>query len=1183
MENKWTEEQNKAITERGRNILVSAGAGSGKTAVMVERAVRLIIDDRVPVSAMLIVTFTKAAASEMKDRIRKSLKDELAKASMAGDHEKSGWIREQIDSLQTARISTIHAFAQQILKEFFYLTDIEPGFRVLDEAEAEVLKEQALDELFESEYEEDSPEFRHFLDAYAKETSDNGARTMIRELYTKLEAVPGRFDVLDQKIEELKRSTDEFKESDSFEKMKSLVVTETKNARELAVNTAEFFCEQGLERIAGLIQEDIQFLDEVISVEESGDLDRATELLRTHTYVRMSTRKDEKETYNSIKKITDSMRNDYKDVSKRVSSLYYDTLDRMTAAVRMSYDDAAELGRLEKKFDAKYKELKRDINAIDYSDMEHYSLAILQNDEARKYYRDSFEYIFVDEYQDTNVMQETIISSIARENNRFMVGDIKQSIYHFRLADPDIFKGKYAAYKEEGLKGDDAESIKIDLNRNFRSKAKVIDEINKMFRPLMDGYDKDAELVCGVDSDDSVCGDALPAPETHVVDLAGVEELDEEIQDMQKEELEASEAAEIIQSVLDKEYVDSKSGEVRKINYSDIVIVMRSVKRSAEGYRQVFRKKGIPLYIDDRAGYFDTIEINVFMSLLSVIDNKRQDIPFLAVLRSEIFGFSCGELAEIRKLHRDGTFVSAAEAVSNDENAPEELRLKCRNVFESIRKWQAYAVTLPLPDLIWRLMNETGYYIIAGALPNGAARQANLRLLADRARQYADRSFGSLYGFIQYINTVKASNVDAPQATLLSENDNVVRMMTIHHSKGLEFPVVILGGMDYRQTGNGTPSVLFDSKEGLGIRTIDTKRHLEEKGLVARLIEAKENRYDVEELQRILYVAVTRARETFFLLGTAKYESIEEGLETGHHSDSTFLRMSRYLPHLVRIDPENFGSAFDEDDEDFEEEPERSIKDDEFVEKRLGFRYPHEQAWELAAKTTVTSLNKEGLRSKASWGEEAAESANASVRQLQDEEETESAEEKNILPEEIVPEFIKGKEKMTAAYRGTIYHRVMKDLDFVRASADGTEYIKQHMDELVRSGVFTEEEIGTVSPDVIYGFFDTALGKRAAAAAERDSLYREQTFELKIDFDGEDVLVQGVIDCYFEEDNKIILLDYKTNWLDKSRLEEEKKRVKEMYRTQLDVYSEALEKALGKTVSERYLYLFSINEELEVR
>ena len=1156
MSSKWTDEQLQAINERGRNILVSAGAGSGKTAVMVERVVRLIMEDRVPVSAMLIVTFTKAAASEMKERLRKALKDRLAETGQQGSGdrpspEEQAWIREQLDQLHNAQISTFHSFAQRVLKEFFYFTDIEPGFRVLDEPESEVLKEQAVEELFDAEYEEDREDFIAFLDAYSGEKNDNDARDMIRELYRKLEAVPDRFNVLDKKAEELTQDLTKFRGSDTFRRLSGIIIRELNEALESAVKAEDFLKDNGLDRMALMVEEDAGAVREALERAEALDTDKCVNMLRQVKFNTLRTKgKDEKELYtDEIKGSVKAIREDYKARVKGVTGLYYTDLSRMVRSMQLTGGYARTLSRLEKHFDQIYSELKRDINGIDYSDMEHYAYQILCHEEASSFYREQFQYIFVDEYQDTNIMQETIISMIKRDTNLFMVGDIKQSIYHFRLADPEIFKAKYAEYKAEGEKGDSAVSIKIDLNRNFRSKSFVLDEINKMFRPLMDGYDKGAELIPG--SPDGAC--LLDPPETHIVDTAGQEEEeDEELADMQKEELEACEAARIISSLIGKKYTDSKTGETRTVSYKDIVILMRSFRRSAEGYRSVFSKCRIPLYIDDRSGYFDSIEINVFLSLLQVIDNKRQDVPFIALLRSEIFGFSCMELAMIRKLHRKGSFVDAALSAVEDEAAPDALRAKCRKVFDDIRKWQAYAVTIPLPDMIWRLMNETGYYMTAGTLPDGAVRQANLRLLADRAREYSERSLGSLYGFIRYIEQVKSNKVDMPQAALLSENDDVVRIMTVHHSKGLEFPVVILAGMDNSHRGSGMSKLAFDREEGLGLRAVDPENHLYEDGIITRMIREKEHESEVDELKRVFYVAVTRARETFYLLGVSDFDREMERLETSVFSDSTLLKMSRYLPCIKCISREE-AKEIDAATEDAETEKiDGSKLTDSQREalERLGFEYPYKEAGSLEAKTSVTGLN--------------------------------DKKEKVTRIEE--PEFMSGSHGISAAERGTVYHGILERLDFTKSVNEGRTYIEDEMDRLKEQGVFTGEELGSVSSGKIMKFFESSLGKRAAKAYSEGCLHREQPFETKITMGGEDVLVQGVIDCYFEEPDGIVLYDYKTNRIDKTKPpEEEQERIVSLYRTQLDLYSNAIEDALGKKVKERYLYLFSIDREVEVR
>ena len=1207
-EKKWTTEQLQAISERNRNILVSAGAGSGKTAVMVERATRLILEDRVPVSRMLIVTFTNAAAAEMRERLRQALKERLVEAvgdpGLAGEQE---WIRKQLDDLHNAQISTFHSFAQRVIKEFFYLTDLEPGTRVIDEAEAEVLKEEALEELFDSEYEEGRDDFRTFLDSYSREKNDNEARDLILSLYRKLEAVPDGLNVLDEKIGELELDAEGFKKTEACGELLKLCRRDLDAALESAGAAVKLLRDEGLDRMADLVEEDAAAIRDI---EKESDIDKIAAAAQQTQFARIAARKDEKETYEFIKDTVKALRDGYKNNIKTVLKLCYTDLETMTKVMRMTAPYARTLARLVRRFDQLFHDIKSEHRGIDYSDMEHYAYEILGHKEASDYYRDLFQYIFIDEYQDTNYMQETIAGMIARPDDMFMVGDIKQSIYHFRLADPEIFQDKYDAYKRgmqlDGAKGGVAGSIKIDLNQNFRSKPPVIREINNMFRPLMYGYDEDAELKCGVEAGEH----ALPEPKTYIVDRAAqADETDAELEDIKKEELEARQAVQIIRENIGKEYTDPRSGETRKVDYRDIVILMRSFRRSAEGYRAVFREAGIPLYIDDKDGYFDTIEINVALALLSVIDNKRQDVPFIALLRSEIFGFSCDELALIRKLHRDGSYVEAAEAAAGGAaDVPEALRLKCSRVFDEIKKWQTYAVTLPLADMIWRILNETGYYVITGTFPGGAGRQANLRLLADRAREYSERSLGSLYGFIRYIDTLKKNQVEMPQATLFSENENVVRLMTIHHSKGLEFPVVILAGMDNQPKGGGSSGIDFDRTIGLGLRAKDPVRHLREDSLIQRIIAEKEKKAETDELKRVFYVAVTRARETFYLLGAADYEKVTAALDAGQYSDATLLRMSRYLPEVVRVsgaeliskplspqDAQEGLSAPDGSEKSSmqdEQSAHSAISTDELI-ARLGYEYPYKAAGELAAKTSVTGLNQAKMREASVTGP-GAEDEDAgrllkpvipgSTDEMEYPEQDMETGSRSKHFSDIMPEFMRGEQKMTAAEIGTVYHKILEKLDFSRAGHEGYKYIAGKAAELVNDGIFTEDEVKKVDLGRISKFFETDIGKRCIAASEASMLHKEQTFESKIKVGGEDVLVQGVIDCWLEEDGGEVLIDYKTNRIDRNRsLDEEKARITETYRIQLDMYAAAIEKATGKPVKEKYLYLFDIGEAVQVQ
>ncbi len=1040
------------------------------------------------------------------------------------------------------------------------------------------------------------------MDSYSGEKNDSEARNIILDIYDKLEDIPDGLIAFDEKIKDLGIDAEGFKKSKASDELMKLCRQIFDDAAETAAKAEKLLLDEGLDRMAEVVADDAAA---ILALKDIDDIDSMSKAARLVPFARLAANtKDEKAAYALIKDSVQSLHKTYKDKIGEILKYCYSDLDTMLKVMHMEVPYAQTISRLIRRFDELFHDIKDEHKGIDFNDMEQYAYEILKHKEAADYYRDLFQYIFIDEYQDTSYMQEAIISMIAKPDDRFMVGDIKQSIYYFRKADPEIFQNKYDEYKRDGNA-----SIKIDLNKNFRSKPPVIREVNNIFRPLMEGYDEDAELKCGVEAGEH----ALPEPKTYIVDTAAedvtdeeaVTDGDEEIEEMSKEELEARQAVQIIREVHGKEYTDPESGAVKKIDYRDIVILMRSFKYSGEEFRDIFREAGIPLYVEDREGYFNTIEVNVALALLQVIDNKRQDVPFIALLRSEIFGFSCEELALIRKLHRYGSYVDAAEAVAYETESAgvsgtpdnvEKLSRKCRHVFDEIKKWQTYAVTLPLADMIWRILNETGYYIITGTYPRGAMRQANLRLLTDRAREYSERSFGSLYGFIRYIDTLRNSKVDMPQATLFSENENVVRIMTIHGSKGLEFPVVILAGMDRQPRQDSIKGITFDRELGIGLTAKDHERHLCENTLIQRIIAAKVRKAEVDEFRRLYYVAVTRARESFYLLAATDYEKIITGIDIGQHPDTTLMKMSRYLPNIEYVSatelkekplvpPDDAVDTAADDDGDMGTGQKRAVSAEEIV-ARLGYEYPYAFAGELAAKTSVTGLNQARMRESviSGPGEDAQDSGRLhkpDIPGMSDEYETvrtDGATESSPI-DDAVPAFLRESKKITAAMIGTVYHKLMEKLDFSRVGKEGYTYIAGKAAELVSEGLFTEDEVKAVDLGKIRHFFETDLGRRCIAASEKSMLYKEQPFESKVEISGEAVLVQGVIDCYFEDDDGVVLIDYKTNRIDgRKSLDEEKARIREMYRMQLDMYADAIQKATGAEVKEKYLYLFAIGE-----
>ncbi|MGN1383010.1 MAG: helicase-exonuclease AddAB subunit AddA [Eubacterium sp.] len=1195
----WTEQQQKAIDTDGRSLLVSAAAGSGKTAVMVERVCRLVTEEGLDVRQLLVVTFTNAAASEMREKIRTALRKK-AKENPA--------MRKQLELLPQAEISTFHSFALDVIHRFFYLTDLEAAFSIADEARSTVLCEEAMDELLDDRYEADDENFRTFMDWYSGEKNDDRVRSLLLKLYHTLQALPEPEKTLQSRIDEMDPQGDP-EDCRLAHVLREAATEELQKAGGELQKAVNVLNDAGCAGVSEKLNNVVIEINEAQKQLQNSSIDRAGSYVQAVNWPRLLASKDEKEVYAEVKEVVTSLRDDAKKRIDKLQTEYFsESFQDALEEIRMTRGAAQTLMDLLKDFQARYHAKKQQNRLIDFNDIEHYCLQILQDEKAAGYYRDKFQAIFIDEYQDTSLVQEAIISRIARPDNLFMVGDQKQCIYQFRLAEPRIFRDKYQSFKEE-MENPDGKAMKIDLNRNFRSKPVVLSTINSVFQPIMEGYDDDAKLYPGIPYE----GEYSFPPESRIIDLEEKEDADPEIASLKKADLEAMEAARLIRENVGSRYYDSKSGEVKTLRYKDIVILQRSVLSSVRAYTEVMQKEHIPLYMDNNDGFFDRTEIHVFMNLLAVIDNTYQDVPMISVLRSEIFRFSTDELAQIRSLSSEGSFTEVLMAAAEGQlpvRVPEQLQEKCRNVLARIRSWKLLSLAMPLSDFLWKLMLDSGYYMMAGAMPDGEMRQANLRILLSRAQQYSEDAQSSLYSFMRYIDAVRQHTVKTSQARLLSENDDVVRMMTIHKSKGLEFPMVIIAGMGNALTyTTGKDPILFHKDVGLGMNLEDPENRIRKTTLTRTLIVRQFRKEEYEENIRILYVAMTRAREKLFLLGSVRdAEKFMEKKEAGIRSERSFFDMMEALPRPELVTMEDLRGTDSDEEEDHAEFPEfadSAAKSDraELV-SRLDYAYPYPDAQKVRSKYTATSLNEQneqeqnegrdlGNRPSPADEEElpvfgqgdSAEMNSATAERFPEGPDQEGGTtgtpgletaQKSVHVTRRIPLFMQEKKRLTFAERGTVYHSIMEHLDFAEAEEKGTDYIRDAAAEMVKKGIFLPEELEAVNLKKISAFFRTDIGRRCAAASRRRQLWKEQTFNLAVPMRGEMTMVQGIIDCFFEEEGKIILLDYKSNWVDfRKPFEEERRRLLEKYRMQLQLYRDALRKGMQMPVSEAYLYLFS--------
>ena len=945
---RWTPEQAEAITRRGQNLLVAAAAGSGKTAVLVERIKRLILEERCAIDHMLIVTFTNAAASEMKEKIEKAIRreiDRVAEAIADADAEGSAAVRShaeakaeaeagvdgaacgqdgnhagkqssarressdasraalqrdlvflkrQLDLLPNANISTFHAFALEVIRRFFYLIDVEPNFKICDNSRQMILRGQAMDELLEEFFEADDAEFYEFLKSYSGDRNENRFRQMIESTFDTIQSLPEPAEWLREKVEELNpaHGIEAFAESAVMRELWEDTEARLARAKAQLLKTAEFAALHSLEGVRELTLADLGMAEELEALAAARDFDGMVSRLDGFRLKTLSkkifaeTADFDESAMADVREMVEQNRAPLKSCAKDLKTAYfYDVFQSIAEDVYAGYPSACFFARALLRYGEIYAEKKREKGLLDFNDIEHNAYEILKDAEAAAFYREKFLHIFVDEYQDSNVIQEALIERLQSGRNLFTVGDIKQSIYMFRLAEPEIFRARYHRYDAlTAERGEESPSLCIDLNRNFRSKTGVLDFINQVFYDAMEDYDARAALYPG----DSCAERRSVKPLLYLAQTPWDEdgEADDELKLLRKAEKEALAAVKIIRDHLGRTIYDSKARKERSLEKKDIVILMRGMKNYGDLFYKILTENNLPAYVDDNDGFFDTIEINTFMALLALLDNPKQDIPLLTVLRSEIFDFSVEELTAVRIAQKEGSYYQAlvscagentgeacgaagAEAMARSGRfADEALREKCAAALRSLRKWSRLASLLPLDELIWELLLETGFYLAMGAMPSGSRRQANLRALVDKALAYQDSQDGSLYGFMEYIDAVKERKVSMGQVKMVGEDDDTIRIMTIHKSKGLEFPMVLLAGycrkLNYTTIGKG-PAV--HKTLGLGFPVVHYRESWYRTSITQNVIRAKIRREEAAEEKRVLYVAMTRAKDFLCLLG----------------------------------------------------------------------------------------------------------------------------------------------------------------------------------------------------------------------------------------------------------------------------------------------------------------------------
>lgn len=1148
----WTKEQQSAIDARGSSLLVAAAAGSGKTAVLVERILALCREGG-SIDRMLIVTFTNAAAAEMRARILAA----FSSAADAGDEA----FGAQAALVERADICTLHKFCMTVLRAHFQAAGVDPSFRLGDESAVQPLREAALADAIDACYESGDEDFLALSARMTDEEIAAAADTLYDFLLSRSDPWPW----LDQAIADNRMSAEEVERSPAAAALLEEARAQLAQCERLL--NAECKAAIGSPAHEAVAEQDAQIVGQLQAHSEKGygPLQRAYPAL---SFARLPVGKAAKALDDDALCAFREARDALKEIlQKKLSKLLESSPEEAAQDMACMAPALCGLRTLVKTYHALFTAAKAERNLLDFHDLEHKALLALSDDAVSQSLRAHYDAIFVDEYQDSSCIQEALLARIARADNLFFVGDVKQSIYRFRQADPGLFLQKYARFSDE----ESAPERRIDLNRNFRSRKNILEAINAVFSYCMRSnvteieYDEKARLYPGLTHPDSD-----PPVELHLIteeDAAETDEPEDEAPDedapIEGIEQEASLACARIRSLLGTPLWDEKQSAFRPVTYRDFAILLRSTRQSAPKVARLLLSQGIPAFCDAGEGYFDMPEVRMMLDLLRVIDNAAQDEPLLAVLRGPAVRLTDEELAEVRIAQPEGSYSDAARAYTKQENA---LGRRLLVFYESLSRWRMLARYQPLSRLMLGLMDETGLYARAGALPGGAGRQANLRLLVLRAEEYESSQGGGLYGFLRLAEHLRRSE-DSRTAKTLGEGEDVVRILSMHKSKGLEYPIVIALGLGKRFNARSlNERMLLHPELGIGVKCIDPELRVVRPTLMQAAIRLRMQRESLAEETRILYVAMTRARDRLILVGRAK-NAQKRFAKWAQPMDALSVRaiatpLDMLMPPLVHAGAELRAS--------------QTLETSDAVWQLSIHRAPPslENAGDSAIKLRESLFKLEeadvppgpvarALRWRPDVEDAAAPPAKTSVSAL-----VRSPRVKEELPEIVRRPLYMEQRAFSGAQRGTLFHAALRAMDLPRLRAAGSNAlieIRRTLDALCSDGVFTPEERKVLRESDIFTFFSSSIGQRMLISPRVE---REWPFNWRrADDKGRVSLVQGVIDCCFIEKGEWVLLDYKTDSA------EDAAQVLSRYRPQITLYAQALAEITGIPVKERVLYL----------
>ncbi len=1268
----WTEAQQKVINTRNKNLLVSAAAGSGKTAVLVERIICMISEGEKPldIDHLLVVTFTNAAAAEMRERIGKALESKLL-AEPENLH-----LQKQLSLLQSAQITTIHSFCLNVIRNYFHRIDLDPSFKIAEESEITLMKSDVIANVLERWYEEGLEEFHSFVESYSYSKSDLPIEELILQLYN--------FSMSDPWP---KAWIARMRKGFNLESVASMCETSWMKELEVYIATvigdllkknkkALEICREsgGPSAYEAALLSDRSHLTELINADS---YEEYAKLFSAIAYERLSSKREEgviPELKEKVKELREEIKKGMKDLSEQY---FFQTPQEMLADLQEAGSILQVLFDLVLDFMEEFAQKKEEKNLIDFNDLEHFALKILIDEqateeqggiiptEAARELSEQFEEILIDEYQDSNMVQETILRSISREDqgspNRFMVGDVKQSIYKFRLAMPEIFMEKYNTYSCEPEEKDGTVNFyqRIDLDRNFRSRQSVLGYVNSIFEQLMQRsvggiiYDEAAALKYGglydqIKEAEETLDSARVAQDVELLltteetktdnsdeenpsedSVQPSEETAEELEEAvyTKKELEARAIACRIKELTDPNsgmlVFDQKEKRYRPAAYRDIVILLRSMTGWSEVFVNTLMQEGISAYADTGTGYFQTLEIMTVLNLLRIIDNPRQDIPLTGVLYSPMVGLTTTELALIRTADRNaGLYTALLTFAGQDDQQVTEgsdgsecqlnidrtvgdsgydsLTWKVKSFLAQLKQFRSMVNHVPIHELIQIVLEQTGYCYYVSAMQGGEKRKANVAMLLSQAVRFEKGSYSGLFHFIRYIEKLHKYEVDFGEASTSGEQEDTVRIMSIHKSKGLEFPIVFVGGMSKQfNTQDLRSSIVLHSQLGIGPEYINSGQRTKVPTLLKKVIQKKVQTENLGEELRVLYVAMTRAREKLILSGFIK--NLDE-MKQKEFSFFELLSAKSYLnwvlpamlnrigkvPSLqattsgmiangmmitVRSKEELLGEEltkqlfFYKDEEELLKMNSENIYDErmkEEIKSRVNYLYAHQHATGIKVKMTVSELKKLG--------------------QNQDEEQSEKLYQTEPSESHItVPDFLKGDEKVTSGTdRGTLYHRVLEliDLSVICSKQD----LQTELNRLISQKKLSEDDVKKLKLDYIYNFAISDIAARMRRAQTTGLLHKEQQFvmgmnatEVMKETDSDElILIQGIIDVYFEEEDGLVLLDYKSD------LVSDEEQLIRRYRVQLNYYKRALEQMLNRRVKEMILYSLPLAKEIPI-